>query len=41
MVSDSDDYDGTVISDHSTRPEFNAPEITWTPVISTSSLIFY
>ncbi len=41
IVSDGDHYDGRDIPDHSTRPEFNAPEITWTPVISPSSLIFY
>jgi glucose/arabinose dehydrogenase len=41
IVSDGDNYDGSVIPDHATRPEFNAPEITWTPVISPSSLIFY
>ena len=41
IVSDGDHYDGRPIPDHSTRPEFNAPELTWTPVISPSSLIFY
>ena len=41
IVSDGDHYDGKDIPDHRTRPEFNAPEITWTPVISPSSLIFY
>ena len=41
IVSNGDHYDGREIPDHSTRPEFNAPEITWTPVISPSSLIFY
>lgn len=41
LVSNGDHYDGRDIPDHSTRPEFNAPEITWTPVISPSSLIFY
>lgn len=41
IVSDGDHYDGRVIPDHSTRPEFNAPEIVWTPVISPSSMIFY
>jgi glucose/arabinose dehydrogenase len=41
IVSDGDHYDGRTIPDHATRPEFNAPEITWTPVISPSSLIFY
>ena len=41
IVSNGDHYDGKDIPDHRTRPEFNAPEITWTPVISPSSLIFY
>jgi glucose/arabinose dehydrogenase len=41
VVSNGDHYDGKDIPDHSTRPEFNAPEITWTPVISPSSMIFY
>ena len=41
IVSNGDHYDGKAIPDHDTRPEFNAPEITWTPVISPSSLIFY
>lgn len=41
IVSNGDHYDGRDIPDHATRPEFNAPEISWTPVISPSSLIFY
>jgi len=41
IVSDGDHYDGRPIPDHATRPEFNAPEIVWTPVISPSSMIFY
>lgn len=42
MVSDGDHYDGREIPDHSTRPdEFKAPAISWSPVISPSSLIFY
>jgi glucose/arabinose dehydrogenase len=41
IVSDGDHYDGRPIPDHRTRPEFNAPEIVWTPVISPSSMIFY
>lgn len=41
LVSDGDHYSGESIPDHSTRPEFNAPEIVWTPVISPSSMIFY
>lgn len=41
IVSDGDHYDGTPIPDHETRPEFNTPEIVWTPVISPAGLIFY
>ena len=41
IVSNGDHYDGRPIPDHDTRPEFNAPEVTWTPVISPSSMIVY
>ncbi|TCB49446.1 PQQ-dependent sugar dehydrogenase [Acinetobacter sp. ANC 4779] len=41
IVSNGNHYDGKDIPDHNTRPEFKAPEISWTPVISPSSLIFY
>ena len=41
IVSNGDHYSGRDIPDHATRPEFQAPEISWTPVISPSSLIFY
>lgn len=41
LVSNGDHYDGRDIPDHHTHPEFKAPEISWTPVISPSSLIFY
>jgi glucose/arabinose dehydrogenase len=41
IVSNGDHYDGTPIPDHSTRPEFNAPEVTWTPVISPAGFIIY
>ncbi|UUM28246.1 PQQ-dependent sugar dehydrogenase [Acinetobacter colistiniresistens] len=40
-VSNGDHYSGLPIPDHHTRPEFKAPEIDWTPVISPSSLIIY
>lgn len=40
-VSEGDHYDGAPIPRHSTRPEYHAPAISWTPVISPSSLIFY
>lgn len=41
IVSNGDHYDGRDIPDHATRPEFNAPEAFWNPVISPSSLLFY
>ncbi len=41
IVSNGDHYDGRDIPDHSTRPEFAAPKITWTPVISPGNMIFY
>ena len=41
IVSNGDHYDGRPIPDHDTRPEFAAPVISWTPVISPAALIFY
>lgn len=41
VVSNGDHYSGLPIPGHQTRPEFKAPEIDWTPVISPSSLIIY
>ncbi len=41
LVSNGDHYSGRPIPNHDTRPEFIAPKITWTPVISPSSLMFY
>ena len=41
IVSNGDHYDGRLIPDHSTRPEFEAPALDWTPVISPSDLLFY
>ena len=41
IVSNGDPYSGLNIPDHVTRPEFEAPKLDWTPVISPSSLIFY
>ena len=40
IVSNGDHYDGKPIPDHPTRPEFNAPEITWNAV-SPAGLIIY
>lgn len=41
IVSNGDNYDGTPIPDHPTRPEFNAPEDWWTPVIAPAGFIVY
>lgn len=41
LVSNGDHYSGIKIPRHSTRPEFQAPVVSWTPVISPSSLIIY
>ncbi len=41
IVSNGDHYDGRPIPDHDTQPQFNAPEITWTPVISPAGLVIY
>jgi glucose/arabinose dehydrogenase len=41
IVSDGDNYDKSVIPDHKTKPEFQAPVKTWTPVISPSGAVFY
>lgn len=40
-VSNGDHYDGRDIPDHPTRPEFHAPAVSWTPVISPGSFIIY
>ena len=41
IVSNGEHYDGRRIPDHDTRPEFKAPVITWTPVISPAGFIIY
>ena len=41
LVSNGRNYSGVDIPDHDTQPEFEAPEITWTPVISPSSMSIY
>ena len=41
LVSEGNHYDGRRIPGHDTRPEFIAPAVSWTPVISPSSLVFY
>lgn len=40
-VSNGNHYGGKPIPDHDTRPEFVAPKITWTPVISPAGLMIY
>jgi glucose/arabinose dehydrogenase len=41
VVSNGDNYNGTPIPRHSTRPEFHAPAISWNPVIAPGDFIFY
>ena len=41
VVSNGRHYSGIDIPDHATRPDFTPPEITWTPVISPSSMTIY
>ena len=41
LVSNGDHYDGRNIPDHSTNPKFEAPKISWTPVIAPGDLIIY
>ncbi len=41
LVSNGDNYDGSPIPDHDTRPDFNAPKAWWTPVIAPSGMIVY
>lgn len=41
IVSNGDHYDGRVIPDHATRPEFSAPKVSWNPVISPAGFVIY
>ncbi|WP_352337971.1 PQQ-dependent sugar dehydrogenase [Psychrobacter sp. 16-MNA-CIBAN-0192] len=41
LVSNGRNYSGVNIPDHDTRPDLEAPKITWTPVISPSSISIY
>ncbi len=41
IVSNGDHYGGSEIPDHDTRPEFEAPKVWWSPVISPGDLMFY
>jgi glucose/arabinose dehydrogenase len=41
LVSNGDNYNGTPIPRHVTRPEFAAPRLFWNPVIAPAGLVFY
>lgn len=41
IVSNSRHYSGKDIPDHDTRPEFAAPKVWWTPVITPAGLLIY
>ncbi|MDH3418092.1 MAG: PQQ-dependent sugar dehydrogenase [Gammaproteobacteria bacterium] len=41
IVSNGEHYDGRPIPNHDTHPEFQAPAVWWTPVVSPGNLIFY
>lgn len=41
LVSNGDNYNGTPIPRHSTRPEFIAPVLYWNPVIAPAGFAFY
>jgi glucose/arabinose dehydrogenase len=41
VVSNGTHYDGREIPDHDTRPEFEAPLITWTPAVAPGNIIVY
>ena len=41
LVSNGSHYGGADIPDHATRPEFAPPLLSWSPVISPSSVMFY
>ena len=41
IVSNGDNYDGSLIPDHPTHPEFEAPKVWWNPSVSPASLMIY
>jgi glucose/arabinose dehydrogenase len=41
LVSEGKNYDGVPIPPHSTRPDLEPPKLSWTPVISPTSLLIY
>jgi glucose/arabinose dehydrogenase len=41
VVSNGDNYDGSKIPRHATRPDFAAPLLYWNPIIAPAGLVFY
>jgi glucose/arabinose dehydrogenase len=41
VVSNGDNYDGSPIPDHPTHPEYEAPRLSWNPVIAPAGVIIY
>ncbi len=41
LVSNGSHYDGRPIPDHPTRPDLEAPKVSWNPSISPSSMLVY
>jgi glucose/arabinose dehydrogenase len=41
IVSNGDHYDGRVIPDHATQPQYQQPKVSWTPVIAPAGMIIY
>jgi glucose/arabinose dehydrogenase len=41
VVSNGDDYSGAPIPDHDTAPQYEAPKLSWNPVIAPAGLIIY
>jgi len=41
IVSNGDHYNGTEIPDHDTRPDLDAPQTSWNPVISPAGFVIY
>ena len=41
IVSNGDNYDGSLIPDHPTHPEFEAPKVWWNPSVSPAGVMIY
>jgi glucose/arabinose dehydrogenase len=41
VVSNGDNYDGSPIPDHPTAPQYEAPRLSWNPVIAPAGLLIY